>query len=49
MKRFEDSILVMRPYLSLLEEFEQDFERIWSNQRFINNGPILKKFRQRFN
>ena len=44
MKRFEQPILVTRPYLPPLEEFKKGVEEIWANQWLTNNGPLLRKF-----
>lgn len=46
MKRFEQPILVTRPYLPPLEEFKKGCEEIWSNQWLTNNGPILQRFQK---
>lgn len=44
MKRFDEPILVTRPYLPDLEEFKKGCEEIWKNQWLTNNGPMLKQF-----
>ena len=44
MKRFDQPILVTRPYLPELEEFKKGCEEIWANQWLTNNGPMLKRF-----
>lgn len=44
MKRFEEPILVTRPYLPDLEEFKKGCEEIWANQWLTNNGPVVKRF-----
>ena len=44
MKLFEEPILVTRPYLPSLEDFQKGLEEIWSNQWLTNNGPMLQKF-----
>ena len=44
MKTFDDPILVTRPYLPPLDEFQKGCEEIWSNQWLTNNGPMLKRF-----
>ena len=46
MKRFEEPILVTRPYLPDLEEFKAGCEEIWSNQWLTNNGPMLQRFQK---
>ena len=44
MKRFDQPILVTRPYLPDLEEFKAGCEEIWTNQWLTNNGPVLERF-----
>ena len=44
MKRFDEPILVTRPYLPPLEEFKRGCEEIWRNQWLTNNGPMVKRF-----
>jgi len=44
MRRFDDSILVTRPYFPPLEDFKRGCEEIWRNQWLTNNGPLLKRF-----
>jgi dTDP-4-amino-4,6-dideoxygalactose transaminase len=44
MKRFDNPILVTRPYLPDLEEFKAGCEVIWKNQWLTNNGPMLNEF-----
>lgn len=39
-----DPILVTRPYLPPLEEFQRGCEEIWRNQWLTNNGPMLQRF-----
>ena len=46
MKRFEESILVTRPYLPSLDEFKKGLEEVWSNQWLTNNGPVLQRFQK---
>lgn len=46
MKKFENPILVTRPYLPDLEEFKKGCEEIWANQWLTNNGPMLQAFQQ---
>lgn len=43
MKRFEDPILVTRPYLPDLEEYENGLKEIWKNQWLTNNGPMVQR------
>ena len=44
MRRFDEPILVTRPYLPDLEEFKKGCEEIWANQWLTNNGPMLQRF-----
>lgn len=44
MKRFEEPILVTRPYLPDLDAFKAGCEEIWRNRWLTNNGPVLKRF-----
>jgi len=44
MKRFDDPILVTRPYLPPLEDFKRGCEEIWSNRWLTNDGPVLHRF-----
>ncbi len=44
MKPFKNPILVTRPYLPPLEDYQKGLEEIWNNQWLTNNGPVLKKF-----
>lgn len=44
MKKFDTPILVTRPYLPSLEQYEEGLEEIWSNQWLTNNGPVLQRF-----
>ena len=46
MKRFENPILVTRPYLPDLEEFKKGLEEVWANRWLTNNGPMLQKFQK---
>ena len=46
MKRFEEPVLVTRPYLPPLEDFKQGLEEVWSNQWLTNNGPMLQRFQK---
>ena len=46
MKRFDEPILVTRPYLPPIEDFKRGCEEIWSNQWLTNNGPMLQKFQK---
>jgi len=44
MKRFDDPILVTRPYLPDLAEFKSGIDEIWRNQWLTNNGPMVQRF-----
>lgn len=44
MKRFDEPILVTRPYLPDLEEYKDGLAEIWKNQWLTNNGPMVQKF-----
>lgn len=44
MKKFDRPILVSRPFLPPLSEFNTGLEEIWSNQWLTNNGPVLCRF-----
>ena len=46
MKRFDEPILVTRPYLPPIEDFKKGLEEIWSNQWLTNNGPMLQRFQK---
>lgn len=46
MKRFDEPILVTRPYLPPLEDFKKGLEEIWSNQWLTNNGPMVQRFQK---
>ena len=46
MKRFDNPILVTRPYLPPLDDFKNGLEEVWANQWLTNNGPMLEKFQQ---
>ena len=46
MKRFEEPILVTRPYLPPLEDFKKGLEEIWNNRWLTNNGPMLMRFQK---
>lgn len=46
MKRFDNPILVTRPYLPPIEDFKRGCEEIWANQWLTNNGPMLQKFQK---
>ena len=44
MYRFDEPILVTRPYFPELEEFKAGCEEIWQNHWLTNNGPLLQRF-----
>lgn len=44
MKRFDEPILVTRPYLPSLDEFKSGVSEIWHNQWLTNNGPMVQRF-----
>lgn len=46
MKRFDEPILVTRPYLPPLEDFKKGLEEIWKNRWLTNDGPMLKRFQK---
>ena len=46
MQLFEKPILVTRPYLPPLAEFQQGCAEIWKNQWLTKNGPVLLKFQK---
>ena len=41
---FDQPVLVTRPYLPPLEEFQRGLEEVWANRWLTNNGPVLKRF-----
>ena len=44
MKKFEEPILVTRPYLPDIDAFKQALMEIWNNQWLTNNGPVVRRF-----
>ena len=46
MKKFDQPILVTRPYLPKIEDFKCGLEEIWANQWLTNNGPMLLQFQK---
>lgn len=44
MKKFDEPILVTRPYLPPLENFKQGCEEIWANRWLTNDGPVHRRF-----
>lgn len=47
MKRFDEPIMVTRPYLPPIEDFKKGCEEIWANQWLTNNGPVVQRFEKR--
>lgn len=47
MKKFNEAILVTRPYLPPINDFKRGCEEIWENQWLTNNGPMLQRFEKR--
>jgi len=43
-RRFDEPILVTRPYLPDLDEFKSGIDEVWRNQWLTNNGPMVKRF-----
>lgn len=46
MKKFEQPILVTRPYLPPLNEFKLALEEVWANKWPTNDGPMLQRFQK---
>lgn len=46
MKKFEEPILVTRPYLPDIDAFKQALMEIWENQWLTNNGPVVCRFQK---
>ena len=44
MRRFDEPVLVTRPYLPDLDSFRAGCDEIWRNHWLSNNGPVLKRF-----
>ncbi len=44
MHRFDEHILVTRPFFPDIEEFKAGCEEIWKNHWLTNNGPVLHRF-----
>jgi len=44
MKKFDDPILVTRPFLPDLDEFKAGIDEVWHNKWLTNDGPMLHKF-----
>lgn len=44
MKRFDEPILVTRPYLPDLAAFKSGIDEVWRNQWLTNNGPMVQRF-----
>ena len=47
MTRFNEPILVTRPFLPALEDFKRGCEEIWQSQWLTNNGPLLRRFQHK--
>lgn len=45
-KRFEERILVTRPYLPPIEDFVRGLEEVWESRWLSNNGPLVKRFQK---
>lgn len=45
--KFEEMVLVTRPYLPDLESYKKGLEEIWRNRWLTNNGPLLQRFQER--
>ncbi|MHC4563203.1 MAG: DegT/DnrJ/EryC1/StrS family aminotransferase [Planctomycetota bacterium] len=44
MRRFEEPILVTRPFLPPLAAVQNGLAEVWANQWLTNNGPVLAQF-----
>ena len=44
MRKFENPILVTRPYLPPVDDFKRGCEEIWRNRWLTNDGPVLRRF-----
>lgn len=44
MRKFEEPVLVTRPYLPPLEEFKRGCGEIWNSRWLTNDGPVLRRF-----
>ena len=44
MRRFDEPILVTRPYMPPIDEFRVGLEEIWRNRHLTNDGPVLRRF-----
>ena len=44
MRRFDQPVLVTRPYLPDLDAFKRGCEEVWANRWLTNNGPLLERF-----
>lgn len=44
MKRFDDPILVTRPYLPPLEDFQKGCAEVWASKWLSNDGPMRQRF-----
>ena len=46
-KPFEKPILVTKPFLPSLEEYQDGLREIWGNSWLTNNGPLLQRYTRR--
>ena len=44
---FDKPILVTRPFLPSLEEYQRGLREIWDNAWLTNNGPVLQRYTRR--
>jgi len=44
MRKFEEPILVTRPFLPDLAEFREGLEEVWNNRWLTNDGPVVGRF-----
>ena len=45
--KFEEPILVTRPLLPPIEEYEEKLKEIWDNNWITNYGPIEREFQEK--
>lgn len=43
-KPFQSPVLVTRPYLPNIEEYQKGISEIWRNRWLTNNGPVLQRY-----
>jgi len=46
MRRFEEPVLVTRPFLPDLAEFREGLEEVWNNRWLTNDGPVVRRFQR---